>query len=86
VEIKVSWSEEYLAVAGVDGLIELYNMSDFSLYDNDYQRQGSMFFHDHPIQQLEFNYQDEMLASLDSTGLVNIWNLQNGKLLRKIDK
>lgn len=27
-----------------------------------------------------------MLASCDSTGLINIWNLQTGKLLRKIDK
>jgi WD40 repeat protein len=27
-----------------------------------------------------------MLASVDSKGLVNVWNLKNGKLLRKIDK
>jgi WD40 repeat protein len=35
---------------------------------------------------MEFNYTDEMLASVDTKGLVNIWNLKNGKLLRKIDK
>jgi WD40 repeat protein len=27
-----------------------------------------------------------MLASVDSQALVNIWNLKNGKLLRKRDK
>ena len=45
-----------------------------------------MFFHDHPILCMQFNYSDEMLASADTKGIVNIWNLQNGKLLRKIDK
>jgi len=27
-----------------------------------------------------------MLASVDTKGIINIWNLNNGKLLRKIDK
>lgn len=30
----MSWNEEYLAIGGVDGLIELYNTIDYSLYDN----------------------------------------------------
>jgi WD40 repeat protein len=84
--LKLSWSEEYLAIGGVDGLIELYNTRDYSLYDNEYQREGQMFFHDYPIHCMEFNYTDEMLASADTKGIVNVWNLQNGKLLRKIDK
>ena len=37
-EIRISWSEEYLAIGGVDGLIELYNIRDYMLYDNEYQR------------------------------------------------
>lgn len=45
-----------------------------------------MFFHDFPIHALEFSHTDEMLASVDSKGLVNVWNLKTGKLLRKIDK
>lgn len=45
-----------------------------------------MFFHDYPIQAIEFNYTDEMMASVDTKGIINIWNLKNGKLLRKIDK
>jgi WD40 repeat protein len=35
---------------------------------------------------MEFNYTDDILATVDSNGLVNMWNLENGKLLRKIDK
>lgn len=36
--LSLSWSEQYLAIGGVDGLIELYNTRDYSLYDNEYQR------------------------------------------------
>lgn len=45
-----------------------------------------MFFHDFPIHEMQFNYSDEILASVDTKGIINIWNLKNGKLLRKIDK
>lgn len=84
--LKLSCSEEYLAIGGIDGLIELYNTRDFSLYDNDYQREGEMFFHDFPIHEMQFNYSDQILASVDTKGIINLWNLKNGKLLRKIEK
>jgi hypothetical protein len=45
-----------------------------------------MFFHDFPIEGMRFNHTDEILASVDMKGIINIWNLKNGKLLRKIDK
>lgn len=33
---------------------------------------------------MQFNHSDEMLVSVDSSRVVKIWNLDNGKLLRSI--
>lgn len=33
---------------------------------------------------MAFNHSDQILASSDTKGLVKLWNLENGKLLRKI--
>ena len=75
-----------LALGGFDGLIEIYNTLDYSYHTSlKFQAEGTALFHDHPINLMEFNSSDEMLVSSDLKNLIKIWNLENGKLLRKIE-
>jgi hypothetical protein len=83
--VSLSWGEELLALGGLDGLIEIYNTIDYTYHTGlKFQAEGTALFHDHPVTLMQFNQSDEILASADSKGLVKLWNLENGKLLRKI--
>lgn len=41
--------------------------------------------HENPVLSLCFNSDDELLASGDKCGIIKIWRVQNGKLLKKIE-
>ena len=41
-------------------------------------------FHTDSVVALSFNETQDMLASGDRTGVAKIWNVENGKCLRKI--
>lgn len=83
--MTLSWGEELLALGGFDGLIEIYNTIDYSYHSGlTFQAEGTALFHEHPVTLMEFNQTDQILASGDSKGLIKLWNLENGKLLRKI--
>lgn len=41
--------------------------------------------HKDPVLSLAFSNDDLILASGDRTGLIKIWNLETGKLLKKIE-
>lgn len=69
----------------MDGLIELYSTIDYSLHNGlQFQADGVMLYHDHPVSLLSFSHCDKMLMSADRSGLIKLWNLDNGKLLRKL--
>lgn len=83
--MTLSWGEEYLALGGLDGLIEIYNTIDYSYHSGiKFQAEGTSLFHENPVTIMQFSHADEMLASADTKGLVKMWNLETGKLLRKI--
>lgn len=83
--MALSWGEELLALGGLDGLIEIYNTIDYSYHTGlKFQAEGTALFHDHPVTLMQFSRGDEILASADTKGLVKLWNLESGKLLRKI--
>ena len=76
---------EHLALGFEDGLIELYDPNQYKI-DTKLEYQGSNFlFHGSAVTALAFQETDEMLASGDKTGQLKIWNLRNGKCLRKIN-
>lgn len=83
--MALSWGEEFLALGGCDGLVEIYSTIDYSYHTGlKFQAEGTALFHDHPLTLLEFSPSDDILASADTSGLVKLWNMENGKLLRKI--
>ena len=83
--MALSWGEEYLALGGSDGLIELYSTIDYSYHTGlKFQAEGTALFHDHPVTLIHFNYNDTILATADSKSLIKLWNLETGRLLRKI--
>ena len=57
--IALSWSEELLALAGNDGLIEIYNTMDYTYHTGvKFQAEGIVLFHDNPVTIMEFNHSD----------------------------
>lgn len=83
--IKISNKGEYIALGGIDGLIEIYDPLYYTLHNGlAFQAEDVMLYHDDPLTHLHFNETDEMLLSADIKGNVKIWNLSTGKLLRKL--
>lgn len=41
--------------------------------------------HKDPVLSLAYSYDDLILASGDRSGLIKVWNLETGKLLKKIE-
>lgn len=65
-----------MALGGRDGLIEIYNMFDYSYHTGlKFQSEGVSLFHDNAVLMMQFSYGDEMLVSSDDKGIVKIWNM-----------
>ena len=73
-------------MGGSDGLIEIHSTIDYSYHTGlKFQAEGTALFHDHPVTLMQFNHNDTILASADTTGMVKLWNLETGRLLRRIE-
>lgn len=48
--MTLSWGEEYLALGGFDGLIEIYNTIDYTYHTGlKFQAEGIALYHDNPV-------------------------------------
>jgi WD40 repeat protein len=43
-----------------------------------------MLYHNNSLEHILFNDTDELLTSIDSKGVIKIWSMESGRLLRKI--
>lgn len=74
-----------LALGSIDGLVEIYETLQYTLDTTlKYQAEGVMIYHDESVQHAVFNNTDEIIATVDIKGLIKVWNMESGRLLRKI--
>ncbi|KRX06056.1 WD40-repeat-containing domain [Pseudocohnilembus persalinus] len=99
VEKKVKYGEEYrvecvtfsnqgkyMATGSVDGIIEIYDPVSCDIDKNlVYQNEENYLMHKDPILSMVFSDDDELLATADKKGIIKVWRVQSGKLLKKID-
>jgi WD40 repeat-containing protein SMU1 len=75
-----------LALGGIDGLIEIWNIHEMQLDKNlSYQASDLFMIHKQSILSLIFSNDNQLLAAGDSEGIIKIWKFSNGKCLRKIE-
>lgn len=81
-----SHNGSYLATGSVDGIIEIYDPVLCKIKtDLSYQADENFMVHEHPVMALCFNSEDELLVSGDKLGVIKIWRVETGKLLKKIE-
>ena len=81
--------DQFLALGGADGLIEIWNHEPNALAKLEYQNKQLFMVHEAPILSLDFSVSDSieklLLASGDSKGSIKVWKVLNGKCLRTIE-
>ena len=84
--VAVSNSSLYLALGGLDGLIEVWDYIAMSpAEDLPYQAADLYMLHVKSVLALRFSRDDKLLASGDSEGLVRVWKFADGKKLRELE-
>lgn len=85
----VTAKDEFIALGGSDGLIEVWSQSNLSLAPLPFQQAEMYMVHESPVQSLDFSKemsQDKlMLASGDKQGVIKVWKVMNGKCLRTVE-
>lgn len=77
---------KYFATGSIDGIIEIHDPETCELDKNlVYQNQENYMLHKDPVVSLCFSKDDELLATGDEKGLIKVWRIQTGKLLKKIE-
>jgi WD40 repeat-containing protein SMU1 len=83
------YSQEYLTVGFVDGVIEVWNKNTLEIATTgcfDFQSEGKFMGHNCHILFLEFSENGKVLASGDSEGTIKVWNFSKGKCVKKLEK
>ena len=74
---------DYLITGSEDGFIEILDANGKEA-DIEFQKQGKFMVHEQSVQCLGCSTDSKMLCSGDSSGLLKLWNIHEGKCLRKI--
>jgi len=84
---KISPDGNYLATGSVDGFIEIWDPLTGKLKNElTYQTESNLMFHKDSVLSLNFSKDSKMICSGDSSGLIKIFKVANGKCLREFPK